>query len=328
VSEGTYESAILDAKTTAAWGRLWWRGAGTVSVQTRSGNTDTPDETWSAWSGPGTDPKGFQIVSPKARFLQWRAVLKPMSDTTRLSQVNVAYVPRNIRPEILSVNVLPTNVGLAPNPPVQVDPNILLSGMDPASFGIPVVSVAPRKVYQRGATSIMWTAEDRNGDKLVYDVYYKQVGDAEFKLLGGGLNENFISVDGQALADGQYVFRIVARDTPSNPAGFALAGERLTEPIEIDNTPPTVTARRSAVAGEKGRVAFDAVDAASYLTRAEFSINGGEWMPVYADDGISDSPRESYSIDVPIGVAGEYAVTLRVYDSNGNSGNARALVSK
>lgn len=328
VGEGTYESSILDAKTTATWGRIWWRSYGMVSIQTRSGNTDKPDETWSAWSSGSTDQAGVQIASPKARFLQWRAVLKPMADITRLSEVNIAFVPRNIAPEVLSITVLPTNVGLAANPPAQIDPNILLSGMDPASFGIPVVAVAPRKVYQRGATSLQWTGEDRNGDKLVYDIYYKQVGDAEFKLLRGDVNENFISIDGQSLADGQYIFKIVARDTPSNPASLALSGDRLTGSIDIDNTPPSVTAGRPQTGGDKGRVTFEATDAASYLTRAEYSINGGEWMPVYADDGISDSAREKYTIEIPLKSAGEYAVTIRVYDVNGNSGNVRAVLSR
>ena len=328
VAEGTYESPVLDAKTTATWGRIWWRSYGMVSIQTRSGNTDKADETWSAWSEGRADQAGMQITSPRARFLQWRAVLKPMADISRLLEVNVAFIPRNIAPEVLSINILPTNVGLAANPPAQIDPNIVLSGMDPASFGIPVVAVAPRKVYQRGATSLQWTGEDRNGDKLVYDVYYKHAGDAEFKLLRGDFNENFISIDGQSLTDGQYVFKIVARDTPSNPASLALSGDRLTESIDIDNTPPTVTPGTPQVVGDKGRVAFDATDAASYLTRAEYSINGGEWTPVYADDSISDSPRERYTIEIPLKAAGEYAVTIRVYDVNGNSGNARAVLRR
>ena len=49
---------------------------------------------------------------------------------------------------------------------------------------------------------------------------------------------------------------------------------------------------------------------------------------VYADDGISDSPRERYTIDIPATSSGEYAITIRVYDVNGNAGNARAVVRK
>jgi hypothetical protein len=207
-----------------------------VTIQTRTGNTEKADETWSGWSAAATDPMGAQIASPKAKYLQWRAVLKASGAT--LSEVNVAFVARNIAPEVLSISVLPTNVGLAANPPMQIDPNIELTGLDPAAFGIPVVAVPPRRVYQRGATALQWTAEDRNGDKVVYDVYYKEVGDTAYKLLRGDLTDNFISIDGQSLADGRYVFKIVARDTPSNPATTALAGERATEPIDIDNTAP------------------------------------------------------------------------------------------
>ncbi|MEP6788399.1 MAG: hypothetical protein ABJB40_08210 [Acidobacteriota bacterium] len=329
VAEGTYDSSVLDAKTTATWGRIWWRSSGNVSVQTRTGNTEKPDETWSGWSTALADSTGGQIASPKTRYLQWRAVLKSSTSPASLDEVNLAFIGRNIAPEILSVNVLPTNVGLLANPPVQIDPNIELSGLDPATFGVPNVAVPPRRVYQRGATSLQWTAEDRNGDKLIYDVYYKQAGDADFKLLRGDQTDNFIAIDGQSLADGRYIFKIVARDTPSNPTALALSGERITEPIDIDNTAPVVAAAGTPqVTGDKARVIFDAADAASYLTRGEYSVNGGAWMPVYADDGISDSPKERYSIEIPVRNPGEYAVTIRVFDVNGNAGNARQIVKK
>lgn len=321
VTEGTYDSAVLDAKGAATWGRLWFRSAGNVAIQTRSGNTEKPDETWSPWSMEIADQKGAQVSSPKARYFQWRAALKPSAAS--LSEVNLAFVARNIAPEILSINVLPTNVGLAANPPVQIDPNIELAGMSPAEFGIPVVAVPPRKVYQRGATSLQWTAEDRNGDKLVYDVMYREVGDSAFKPFRAGISENFVAIDGQALADGRYIFKIVASDSPSNPAATALTGEMTTEPIDIDNTPPVVTP--GTVNGS--RVTFTVTDKASYLVRAEYSINGGDWKPVYADDGISDSPTESYTIDVGT-VAGEQVVTLRVFDVNRNSGNARQAIRR
>ncbi len=321
VAEGTYDSAVLDAKATATWGRIWWRSSGNVTIQTRSGNTEKADETWSAWSTALTDQKGGQVSSPKAKYLQWRAVLKAMAAT--LNEVSVSFAARNIAPEVLSIQILPTNVGLAANPPQQIDPNIELSGMDPVTFGIPSVAVPPRRVYQRGATSLQWTAEDRNGDKIVYDVLYKEVGDANFKLLRGGLTDNFIAIDGQSLADGRYIFKIVAKDSPSNPAGTALSGERITEPIDVDNTPPIVT----VVSSTSAKAVFTATDKSSYVVRAEYSINGGEWKPIYADDGISDSPTETYSVDVPA-ASGEYAVTIRVYDVNGNAGNARVVIKK
>jgi hypothetical protein len=246
----------------------------------------------------------------------------------RLDEVDVAYLPRNIAPEVLSVQVLPTNVGLASSPAAQVDPNIALTGLDPSVFGVANAMPAPRKIYQRGATSLQWTAEDRNGDKLVYDVYYKQVGDAQFRMLRENIDDNFLTIDGQSLADGRYIFKIVAKDSPSNPADTALSGERITDPIDIDNTPPVVTPGQPTINSDNARVTFGVSDKASYLTRAEYSVNGGDWQPVYADDGISDSPDERYTVELPLKSAGEYVVTLRAFDVNGNSGNARAVIKK
>ncbi|MCY7376045.1 MAG: hypothetical protein LH472_08755, partial [Pyrinomonadaceae bacterium] len=327
VAEGSYESSILNAKASATWGRIWWRSSGNVVLQTRSGNTEKPDETWSDWSAIYSDQKGAQVQSPKANFLQWRAILK---NVATLNEVNVAYLARNIAPEILSIQILPANVGLIANPPIQIDPNIENSGVDPTVFGLPpMLNIPPRKIFQRGARSLQWTAEDRNGDKLEYAVYYREANETNFKLLKENLRENFYAIDGLAFADGRYIFKITAHDAPSNPAAQTLSGERISEPIDIDNTAPTVAAVGAAqITGEKARVSFDATDSSSYLQNAEYSVNGGEWQTVYADDGISDGAKERYTFEVSLKNSGEYSITLRVFDANGNVGNARVLVKK
>ncbi len=327
VAEGSYESSVLNAKSSATWGKIWWRAYGSVVLQTRSGNTEKPNETWSDWSAIYADSKGAQIQSPKANFLQWRAILK---SAATLSEVNVAYLARNIAPEILSIQILPANVGLAANPPIQIDPNIENSGIDPTVFGLPpIFNVPPRRIFQRGARSLQWTAEDRNGDKLEYAVYYREANEANFKLLKENFRENFYALDGLAFADGRYIFKIAANDAPSNPPAQTLSGERISEPIEIDNTAPTVSAFGSPqISGDRARVSFDASDASNRLQNAEYSVNGGEWQTVYSEDGISDSPKERYTFEIVLQNAGEYSVTLRVFDANGNVGNARVLVRK
>lgn len=325
-AEGIYESSVLDAKASADWGRIWWRSNGSVILQTRTGNTEKPDETWSDWSAGYAEPKGAQISSPKAKYLQWRAVLKGAAS---LNEVNISYLPRNIAPEILTIQILPTNVGLQANPPVQIDPNIENSGLDLSAFGLQNPQVAPRRIYQRGARSLQWTAEDRNGDKLEYDVYYRETGEASFKLLRENLRDNFLTIDGSALSDGRYIFRVVAKDSPSNPASQSLSGEKTSEPIDVDNTPPTVSAVGAPqISGDRARVIFDAADAASFLNRAEYSVNGGDWQAVYADDGISDGAKERYTLEIPLTSGGEKTISLRVFDANGNVGSARVLVRK
>jgi hypothetical protein len=171
---------------------------------------------------------------------------------------------------------------------------------------------------------LQWTADDRNGDKLVYDVYYKESSETSYKLLRENITETFLTIDGQSLADGRYTVRIVAKDSRENPSGQSLTGERVSEPFDIDNTAPTVT----VVSGNAGVAVFAATDKSSYINSAEYSINGGEWRTVYADDGIADSPNERFTVRVPETATGEIAVTLRVFDANGNTGNARIVVKR
>lgn len=328
LAEGTFESAVLDAKSVANWGTIWWRAEGDVVLQTRSGNTSVPNETWSEWSGSLTDQRGQAITSPKAQFLQWRAVLKNSPREATLNEVNVAFQQRNIPPEVLSIEILPANVGLAPNPPVPVDPNILSLGLDPADFGINIPPPVPRRVFQNGARSLQWKADDRNGDKLRYAIYYRNVADPQFKLLREGLEATFYTIDGLALADGRYVFKIVASDLPSNPAADALQGEKISEPFDVDNTAPVVASVGPAqITNDNISIVFRASENAGYITRAEYNVNGGEWKTVFADDGLSDSKREDYTVRFAAG-PGEYKIGLRVFDSSGNVGNARVTVNK
>ncbi|MGI9036422.1 MAG: hypothetical protein ACR2GD_10340, partial [Pyrinomonadaceae bacterium] len=176
---------------------------------------------------------------------------------------------------------------------------------------------------------LQWTAEDRNGDKLEYSIYYRRADETNFKLLKENFTENFYTIDSLALADGRYIFKVVASDAPSNTASQALSGERISEPVDIDNTAPVVTAIGTPqIAGDGARVTFEATDAAGIVKRAEYSVNGGEWQTVYSDDGISDSPKERYTIEIPLKAAGEYSITLRAFDDSGNAGNARVLVRK
>jgi hypothetical protein len=327
VADGVYESAVLDAKTTASWGNLWWSSNGNVQIETRSGNSENANETWSGWQAIRPEGSRGKANNPTARFFQWRATLRGAAASLR--EMNLAFAGRNIAPEITSLQVLPPNVGLLANPPMQIDPNIDTSGQPPQAFGIVVASVPPRRVYQRGARAFQWTAEDRNGDKLIYDVYFKAASDAEFKLLKENTPDSFVTLDGLAFADGKYLLRVVVKDLPSNTETAALRGELTSEEFAVDSTQPTVTAIGNVqVTGDRAKATFSATDTGSFITRAEYSINGGEWIPALPEDGISDSPSERYVVDVKLPTAGEYSITLRVFDATGNIGNARAVARR
>jgi hypothetical protein len=321
VAEGSYESPVRDAKLTASWGRIWWRGSGNVDLQTRTGNGERPDATWSEWSSSYGDPEGSPISSPRARFIQWRATLRSTgSGQTWMEDASLAYLPRNVAPEVLGISSLPIGVGLQQLAQLQVDPNVESSGLDPSLFGA-VAQVPPRRIFQRGARSFQWQAEDRNGDTLEYAIYYRPLNESTFRLLRDKLRDNFYTIDGATLADGRYIIKIIASDAPDNPLGQALTGERLSEPVDIDNTPPVLHAVAAPQSdGGGNRVVFEVDDATGKVKRGDFSLDGAPWTPLFPDDGIADSGHERYSVNLPALAPGEHTVSLRAFDGSGNVG--------
>ncbi len=341
VAEGTYISTVRDTKFAGRWGRIHWRGAGGIQIQTRTGNTETPDLTWSDWSAPYTKIEGEQVSSPVARFIQWKATLKGASQiaaitrsgatnaaspVTRLEAMSVAYLPRNQAPDIAAVNALPTGVALQ-ELPTGADPSILSSGIDPAVFGLSI-NIPPRRFFQRGARTLTWQASDANDDTLTYKIFYKILGDADWHLLAENLTQNYYTIDGNRLPDATYTFKVLASDAATNPEDLALQKEYVTTPVEIDNTPPVVKASAPARSGNMVEVTFEVTDATSRLAKGEYSVNGGDWKLLFPADGITDSSRETYKVKVTLEKAGEHIIAFRCADTNANVGATKVTVTR
>ncbi len=66
-----FTSEVLSETGIAQWGRIESVGEGNLTIETRSGFTDPPSDTWSEWA----QAKNGQIQSPAANFLQVRVKL-------------------------------------------------------------------------------------------------------------------------------------------------------------------------------------------------------------------------------------------------------------
>ena len=320
---------VKDTESVSSWGRLSWKsGGGDIEISTRTGNTNTPDKTWSDWQK--VDPAGI-IPSPKARFIQWQAVLRAdRSPSPRLSSVKVPFLQQNFRPEVTNIEVLPTAVALQK---VPLNTGNVVNPDDPATIratlraGLPrIPPVAPRRVPDRGAQSFQWTASDKNQDTLVYDLYYREENDRTWKLLKRDVTDNFFTINSDTLPDGTYVVRVVASDAPSNPPDLALKGEMESRPFIIDNTPPVVTMKLDGIDRRRARVAIDVKDQTSTLSQAEVAIDTGDWRPIFPTDGIIDSKSESFSYVSGDLTPGEHVIAFRVYDQNDNAGMGKLVV--
>ena len=341
VSEGTYVSPVRDTRFAGQWGVITWRGSPGVELQTRSGNTETPDATWSDWSATYRNASGDQISSPRARFIQWRAVLRntPAASAStahagtvtrpaggpQLQSVVVAYLPRNQAPDITSVSVMAPGVAFQ-EMPLAVDPSIASSGLDPQLFGV-VMNVPPRRFFQKGARTLTWQATDPNDDTLAYKVFYRTLGESEWHVLAANLSQNYYTIDGNRLPDGTYLFKIIATDEPGNTKELALSDEQVTDPIEIDNTPPAIKVTGPSIAGQTAEVLFDATDLTSRIVRGEYSVDGGTWQLIFPEDGIADTSHESFKVRVTFDKPGEHLIAFRCADSSSNVGTAKVTAT-
>jgi hypothetical protein len=103
----------------------------------------------------------------------------------------------------------------------------------------------------------------------------------------------------------------------------------LSEPVDIDNTPPVVKATgQPQLKGDSVRVVFSVDDATGKVKKADASLDGAAWVPVFPEDGIADSGHEIYSIDFNSLGPGEHTISLRTFDGSGNIGTLSVTVRR
>ncbi|HKW01297.1 MAG TPA: two-component regulator propeller domain-containing protein [Vicinamibacterales bacterium] len=321
-SPASYTSPVRDTKSVSLWGLIRWEGAGGVQLFTRSGNTETPDDSWSDWGGPYTRAGGEAIKSPAARFVQWRAVLtQGATPAPRLTSVTVAYLPRNTRPAVSSVTTYPP--GVVFQKPFSSEDGAI-AGLDDATADArrppgdpgPNPPTPGRRMFQKGLQTIAWKADDSDSDHLTYSLQYRREGEATWHDLRTGLSDSIFVWDTTSVADGRYIVKVLASDSPSNAADRALVGERDSDPIEIDNTPPTI-ATEILRQGAAIRLGVHVRDARSAIQKVEYSIGGGPWQLIAPVDGLADSPDERYEISIA-NEADAARIMIRATDVLGN----------
>jgi len=168
-------------------------------------------------------------------------------------------------------------------------------------------------MYQKGLQTVVWKAEDADSDRLTYSLQYRREGEPTWRTLRSGLSDAIVVWDTSAVADGRYVLRISASDSPTNSADRALTGEKESDVVEVDNTPPTLTVEIARPAGGGVRALVRVQDGQSPIQKLEYSLGGGPWQLVYPVDGLADAPDERY--EIPLAAEGDVArLMLRATD--------------
>jgi len=244
------------------------------------------------------------IQSPPARFLQWKAVLATAgpSPAPRLTSVTTAYLTRNSRPVVASITIHPPGV-VFQRPFTGEDGAI--AGLDDATAdarkppggdpNAPAVPPLGRRMFQKGLQTIAWKSDDADGDRLSYTLLYRREGETAWHELKSDLSDSILVWDTTSVADGRYTIKVVASDEPSNTPDRTLKGERESDPIDIDNTPPVITTEITRRQGVTWLV-IHVHDALSAVLKVEYSLGGRSWQLIYPVDGLADSPDEQYEM--------------------------------
>jgi hypothetical protein len=333
---GFYEAPVHDSGTASRWGSLSWRAdvpaSCSLRFRTRSGNSAKPDRTWSDWSEPVSNPAGSPISSPNARYIEWKMEMAGAGGgaTPSLTSVTIAYLPQNSPPVVKSINVVTQSVAAPQTTKSSSSASsaYTVTVTDTGDAGTTSAGT-PTQTLPRAATqqiTITWQAEDPDGDRLVYNVYFRGEEESQWKLLKSNTHDNSITFDGDVLADGKYFFRVVASDREANPPPSAREATLISAPVMIDNTPPSVTVGEVRHSGATAHIEFEAVDLASALRRCEYSLDAAGWVPVEAADGVIDSLREKFVLDLSGLPPGEHLIVIRAADSANNTGVAKVIL--
>lgn len=333
-SEGRFRSQVYNAGLPAEWGAITFKGdlpsGANLHFRTRSGNTVSPDTTWSAWSSPYRPGGSARIESPPRMYFQWEVVLTASRQdaSPRIREVTVSYLRRNRAPMISQIRFLPLGVYIRSAEPAVVpseqssseiptDVEQLLNPRKPSSTTNPFTG---KREFVKGMRMAGWNASDANGDELRYNVYFRGLEESNWRPLALSLSRNSFAWNTQSMADGWYVLKVAAHDSLDNPGDRARLTERESGLFLVDNTPPEPRDVRLEKKGaDRALLTFEAVDSAGRIGKAQVSLDGEPWRPLFPEDGIADTPRENYRIEMEKLSPGEHTVTVQVMDEFSNS---------
>jgi hypothetical protein len=312
-ADTTYLTPVLEANTVSDWGNLKWLARGKLKVQSRSGNTAKPDNSWSDWSRVMT--KSSLVTSPHTRYLQVRFSWSRDKGAVLVSS-ELAYRPLNRR--------------------------ALITRFDPGSpFPKPKKGdkdkndqVSTRTVSARysgsnaGQLKCNWKVNNPDKDTLRFRLWYRAIGQDLWRPITEKseiVTKKEYDWDTDSVPEGHYQIKLVADDSPDNDPQYVLADEHLSVPVLVDNHQPVV----GRLKYRKRVVSGVVKDGFSEISGLEFQVDSGAWTTIFSKDGVFDELEEKFEFALPDAIeSGPHAIGVRAFDRAGNMGTGEILVEK
>jgi len=317
--DALYTSEVIDTSKMVDWGTLRYLSVtgefeDGVEIETRSGNIEDPNRSWSEWQ----PLEGDRIQSPNSRFIQYK--IKMLPNNPGLQRIQVYYQEQNLHPTIDEIRVIPGAYGLYSPPKPSQNMNFTKVFQSQSSF-----SMSPRipqlvKEKEEGALTAVWLPGDPNQDRLLFDLYVKRVGDPDWIQIASELEDPIFPMDIRGLDEGYYRMKVIADDKLDNQADKAQRYAEVSDPFLIDFTSPMVKLKETQLDGNSYTIQIAVEDKFGVIERAYYVLNGGHMLKAIPSDGMFDSTTESFSISFHDLKSGSYSFVFQGYDENGNIG--------
>jgi hypothetical protein len=308
----SYTTEVQDAGFPARWGALTWEADGEVRLFTRSGNIKDPKRGWSDWEAVGL-AKPAAVKSPEARYLQIK-IEWPAGSTAVVKSLSIPY-----RIENQSAYVDKIAVDSSEQDGDKNQAKTQRQAKPGSADDNPGAHQTMRK--------IAWKVTNPDKDDLEFTLFFQPEEAKQWIRIktSDPITKPKFEWDTASLPDGWYRLKVKASDAPSNPPAEAIETSLVSERFLIDNRAPEI--KGLAIAG--GKAGGKAVDTMSAVSGIEFAIDGGEWIPAGAQDGVLDSPEESFSFELPKDLTpGLHILTVRAWDRALNLGAAQKEFEK
>ena len=143
--------------------------------------------------------------------------------------------------------------------------------------------------------NIRWDAADPNDDELSYTLKVRKEGWPEWiALTESPITEKTFAWDTTAFPSGTYRLKLFASDRPSNSPDEAISRDRESVAFLVDHEAPQVSITTQA----KGATIV-LKDELTRVVKADYALDGGNWVPIFPDDGLFDSLAETITLSLP-----------------------------
>lgn len=301
-SEGTFTSKVFDTSLFSTFGVFEYMASvgsnSSITVETRSGNIERIDKTWSEFEALG---ENNHILSPKGRFIQFKITMigDGEGESPRITSMYLSYIPENLAPDVLNLSVI-----------TYYEQELAKRTTASKQNQVKGPQLGEDKAM------VLWYGSDPNGDTLLYTLYYRLSGENDYRVFAENLKVPYFIFDYNGLPEAIYDFKVVATDKLDNTINNALETSYALYNVVYDNVAPLVENFLIEKTDASYTINFTVEDSMSIIQSVRYSYTPiTNWNYIVSNDGLVDSKKEDFTINVSDEVS---AITLEVIDIKGN----------